>query len=638
MVALLPTRHTRLPPRMRRPLSGLRMIIIPVVAACSGAAVLPAAATAAVESTRYGVEYRTLDVVCAGDDLGDSGASSVTECQSYCSVDPRCKFVVYRGTQCSWSASCDSPTPAGSGTQSFGVANRTIPGSGWFWASADDLDLDGHSRAATSVLASGKMSVATAMATCGRMHSCTSFGLVSSSGPLSTATDIQTYLFDAAQIIDPSFIASGSSTFIYYKNASSPAPQRPYCDIKLRQTLVNAGGQRSTRLPMSWKHCSAGLFAQLTLAGHGVVGPRLNLSQTMIEFSTGTYSGNGTLAVPSDASPVVGQSWSVVVVNLVDATPLQTLPLSVVASVCDTEGPWPASSASVAEPVSVSCWFLNSSWAAGNATRRCVAKYDDQLATWAAADTTKCSSGGWSQTELLFLSNYAATSSDGSAAIIGGHGRPSDPVADYFLWLSYFVGNKIFGLEWNEDLQRCPASDGSVDIPGNAAAPPFRRLQVGAFLQQRKDRPCVAFARSAHVSIQQGSAATIDKTLSVVRFDNGSFSVTARNDTNTSIGVRAEMLPWREWSLLRLTIWDPAEARCYAELAAVCGSHLGSARSCSVCAVEHLAALKAAGCTSETNWANVVSFWCECDRDSPAGKNCCGGNAYPTDAIGHNRQ
>ena len=48
-------------------------------------------------------------------------------------------------------------------------------------------------------------------------------------------------------------------------------------------------------------------------------------------------------------------------------------------------------------------------------------------------------SGGWSDAELAFLTEYAIEDS-GGAAIIGGHSRPADAVADYFLWLSYFPG------------------------------------------------------------------------------------------------------------------------------------------------------------------------------------------------------
>jgi hypothetical protein len=604
----------------------------------------------------FGVAYRSLGVTCGDDSgsLGASGASSVGDCQDFCSVDPRCNFVVYQGTQCSWSASCGSPSAPSSGAQSFVVANRTVPGVGWFWASADDLDLDGRSRAATTVLASGTMSVADAMAACAAAPNCTSFGLISSSGPLNKAADIQTYTFDAAQIVDPSQILG--STYIYYKNASSSAAQRAYCDLQLMQNLVNAGAARSTTLGVTWTHCSTGLFAQLHLAGHGAVGAKLSLSQALVPFSTGTYGGNGTLTVGADVAPAVGQQWSVIVASSATPTlpPLQSLPITVAASVCDAQGAWPASTASAEEPVSLPCWSLNESWAIGTATRRCVAGHDftgsGQLAQWAAVDATNCSAGRWSHTELGFLSGYAATSSDGGAAIIGGHTRPIDPVSDYFLWLSYFPGNRVYGLEWNEDLTNCPASDGSEDIPGNMAAPPFRRLKVGAFMQQRQQRPCIEFARSLHVSIQQSSSGTaeLDRTLNVARATNGSISVVvvqeheeqeeAEKSTagNNTLGLRAEVLPWREWSLLRLTIWDLAEARCYAELDAMCGAQLGSGHSCSLCALEHLRQLTAAGCTKSANWANVVTFWCGCDSGgglADDNSNSCGGPPYQ-DALG----
>eukprot|EP01043_Picozoa_sp_COSAG02_P066312 COSAG02_NODE_10278_length_1979_cov_3.678191_2_plen_213_part_00 len=136
-----------------------------------------AAVDSAVEMTdQYGVAYRLLGATCNDDGgtLGDSGASSVAECQSFCSVDPRCVFVTYRQTQCSWSTGCSSRSPPADGIQSFEVANRTVPGPslGWFWASTDGLDLAGHSRAATTVLASGNMSVGTAMDACAALPSC----------------------------------------------------------------------------------------------------------------------------------------------------------------------------------------------------------------------------------------------------------------------------------------------------------------------------------------------------------------------------------------------------------------------------------------------------------------------------------
>ena len=49
------------------------------------------------------------------------------------------------------------------------------------------------------------------------------------------------------------------------------------------------------------------------------------------------------------------------------------------------------------------------------------------------------------------------------------------------------TGNKVYGVEWNEDLIGCPGSDGSEDMEGNLAAHSFRRLEVGSFMQQVRD-------------------------------------------------------------------------------------------------------------------------------------------------------
>jgi hypothetical protein len=91
------------------------------------------------------------------------------------------------------------------------------------------------------------------------------------------------YLLDGAQIIDPPAMGMADSvhTYIYYKNATVSQPDRAYCNLRLGQDLIEAGGQ--TRVPLSWTHCSGGLSVQLQLAGGGV-GTPLRLNQVRGSF------------------------------------------------------------------------------------------------------------------------------------------------------------------------------------------------------------------------------------------------------------------------------------------------------------------------------------------------------------------
>lgn len=93
------------------------------------------------------------------------------------------------------------------------------------------------------------------------------------------------------------------------------------------------------------------------------------------------------------------------------------------------------------------------------------------------------------------------------------------------------------------------------------------------------------------------------------------------------LGLRAEPLRFRAYRLLRLTLWDVAEARCLSKLQEMCAP-LGTGHACSLCALEHLAVLKSAGCATDTNWANVVTFWCGC-LPGGLGDNSCGGPPPP---------
>jgi hypothetical protein len=188
-------------------------------------ATLPNSAAASPPPSDLGVSYRSMGGGSCGEMDSASGASSPEECQRYCSVDPRCQFVTYVGTQCQWGRSCPVFQP-GSG-QAYAKSGQRQLGAGWFWAAADgawrwsvcvcvyrarvgvlsrrwlsacpphanctELDLDGHSRAQNRVLGSGKMSVPAAMAACAAQPACSSFGLVTppNEGPLSLATNLQ---------------------------------------------------------------------------------------------------------------------------------------------------------------------------------------------------------------------------------------------------------------------------------------------------------------------------------------------------------------------------------------------------------------------------------------------------------------
>ena len=210
----------------------------------------------------------------------------------------------------------------------------------------------------------------------------------------------------------------------------------------------------------------------------------------------------------------------------------------------------------------------------------------------------------------------------------------------------YFPGDKIFGLSWNEDLAGCPDSAGSGDVPGNMAAPRFRRMKVGSFMSERDasgggGAVCGAFSRSVHISVQgdggRGSPPVyIDATLNVSRDTDGAVSlrvVSPAGGAAVRLGVRAQVLPFRQYNgLLKLELWDTHEAACLAALDAMsCAPRSGAAHSCGICALEHLAILKAAGCTTENNWKDVVGFWCGCTAGGEGGgENSCGGLPYPT--------
>jgi hypothetical protein len=99
---------------------------------------LAAAAAAAAAPPDLGVTYRSMGAGglagCDDGGLGASGASDAAECQRLCSMDPRCQFVSFVGTQCQWGAGCSFA--AGSG-QAFARASSRVTGSGgWYWASA----------------------------------------------------------------------------------------------------------------------------------------------------------------------------------------------------------------------------------------------------------------------------------------------------------------------------------------------------------------------------------------------------------------------------------------------------------------------------------------------------------------------
>jgi len=228
--------------------------------------------------------------------------------------------------------------------------------------------------------------------------------------------------------------------------------------------------------------------------------------------------------------------------------------------------------------------------------------------------------------------------------LTGSHSSssPYDPTGDFFSWLVYFPGDKIYGLSWNEDLAGCPYSAGRGDIPGNMAAPQFRRMKVGSFMSQRNASSsgavCGAFSQSVHVSVQGDSGrgsppVYIDATLNVSRDAGGAVSVRVVSPAGTAarLGLRAQVLPFRQYhGLLKLELWDTHEAACLVALEAMsCAPRSGAAHSCGVCALEHLAILKAAGCTTENNWKDVVEFWCGC-TGGEGNDNSCGGLPYPT--------
>ena len=185
----------------------------------------------------------------------------------------------------------------------------------------------------------------------------------------------------------------------------------------------------------------------------------------------------------------------------------------------------------------------------------------------------------------------------------------------------------------------------------------FRRMEAGSFMF-RTNRTngrvhtngralgsgsaaaaaCGAFSQSVHVSVQgdgrRGSPPVyIDATLNVSRDAAGAVSVRVPPTAAARLGVRARVLPFRQFTgLLKLELWDTHEAGCLAELEAMgCAPRSGAARSCGVCALEHLALLKAAGCAADGNWKDVVTFWCGCTAGGGGGgENSCGGLPYPT--------
>jgi hypothetical protein len=248
------------------------------------------------------------------------------------------------------------------------------------------------------------MSVVQAQAECEALASCTSFGLVSADGPLTTAADAQVYLLDAAQIVDPSGIAEGTSQWLYYKNASAG---RAYCDLQLLQSLAQAGSAVS--LPMTWRYCSGALSAQLVRQGGGGahLGAAIPLNQSLVEYTDDDWSGSANISIPAGAT-AVGESWAVEIRDRHAAgsstgtPPLVSLPLTFATSVCNRDGPWPATvgGGGGSRISSLPCWLVNASHAAGNASRHCLG------GTWSAVNDSACSTGGWSQTEVDFLTQY----------------------------------------------------------------------------------------------------------------------------------------------------------------------------------------------------------------------------------------
>ena len=508
--------------------------------------------------------YRTVGSgQCTDGSLGESKSSSEVECQRFCSVDPRCRFVTFapfsqileHGGQCSWSSSCHELQSSSESTVSAKV-DVTQP-KGWFWASSKfkALDLSGQ-----VILAAGNMTVAEAIRSCTTLPNCSSFGFTDAAGPLTTGSP-SIVLLDGAPIIDPDMTISNS--WVYYKNSSAA---NAFCDLKLDQRIAVEG--KATAVMMEWRQCSAGLVAQLVLAGHGPVGAAVPLNSADPDGRPGPMpwerGHKAVLQLP--ASTRQGEKWSVCVssANNRAQAPLLMLPLSIEKAVCNADGAWPATAATQSLS-GLPCWKLNSStWATGTASRRC--ELSGAKGVWGPEELGSCSNGGWSAEELGFLVEFGITDKGGER-IIGGHTSRYDTSRDFFYWLAYFPGKKAWELTWNDDLWGC-TSAGAYVMPGNMAAPRYRRMQLGSMIQPAilgDARPlgCARFSKSFSVSLHEtnGSRTTahLDATLNVSRSAHGNVSVQPSMSL-TRLGLQVATLPFHGLSVTRFTIWDTEKA------------------------------------------------------------------------------
>lgn len=266
---------------------------------------------------------------------------------------------------------------------------------------------------------------------------------------------------------------------------------------------------------------------------------------------------------------------------------------------CQNTSMWPAAAAGSMS--ALDCWLLNPKlYATGTAYRSCSLQ-----GVWSDEDLSNCSTGGWDLLQLDLLT-------DESVEELGLDKHYH--LDSVFTFLLYFPGNKIYGWEWGtlSSTTGC-VTNGYYDVPGNMVKPSTRRNVPGQILATNIAN-CTEWSLRTLISIGNSGKQYINNWATLHR-NGDKLNVTT---DSSRLHVEVQQLPFQNFFIYRLSITDVHEDMCLDRLRQTCSLTKTTGLICKACASIHLIPLSKSYCTEDSNWADVVNYWCGCAED-------CGG-------------